>query len=80
MGDAGVFNEERKKWMQFDEDTEVLLRFAPRNELIAIRQKSERTAGRTGANVDEISNEAIFRDKVCPELQYRIHGICIGKF
>jgi len=64
MGEIGIFDDERKKWIQFDEDTEVLIRFIDRRELRKIQSKAEKTARLTGADADEIANRYLGRSAV----------------
>jgi len=64
MGEIGIFDEERKRWIQFDEDTEVLIRFVDRRELRKIQNKAEKTARLTGVDADEIANKYLGRAAV----------------
>lgn len=61
MGKVGIFDEERTKWIQFDEDTEVHIRFIGKEELRKIFKKAEKTAKLTGADSTEISNRELGR-------------------
>lgn len=61
MGKLGIFDDERKRWIQFDEDTEVLIRFAGKEELRRIFKKAEKTAKLTGADSMDLSNRELGR-------------------
>jgi len=50
MGNLGIFDDERKRWIQFDEDTEVHIKFVGREELKKLQRGAEKTAAL--ANVD----------------------------
>jgi len=63
MADLAVFEEGERvqRWIQFDEDTEVLLEFLPKQELKAELRKAEKTAKLSGGNVNDILNTQIQR-------------------
>lgn len=54
MAELGVFDEERKEWIQFDEDAEVLIEFIPREELKEVSKKAEKLARKSGVDISEI--------------------------
>lgn len=54
MGKLGIFDDERKRWIQFDEDTEVLLRFIGREELKGLQRKAEKTAALASLDARDI--------------------------
>ena len=64
MGKLGIFNDERSKWIQFDEDTEVLVRFIGRQELRKMQRKAEKTANLIGVDVNDILNQKLGRAAV----------------
>lgn len=61
MGKLGIFDEEMTRWIQFDEDTEVLIRFVGKEGLRKIFKKAEKTAKLTGADSTELSNRELGR-------------------
>lgn len=61
MGRLGIFDEEMTRWIQFDEDTEVFIRFVGKEDLRKIFKKAERTAKLTGADSTELSNRELGR-------------------
>lgn len=63
MGNLGIFDDERKKWIQFDSDAEVELVFLDREGLVRIGEKGEKVAKRTGAIPTNIVN--IFLGRRC---------------
>jgi hypothetical protein len=54
MGEIGIFDEPRQEWIQFDEDTEVLMEFMPKDELKKMTQEAEKIARKTRQDVNEI--------------------------
>lgn len=48
MGKIGLFNSERKKWVRFDKDTEVLLRHVNKEELDGLQVRSKKRSKLTG--------------------------------
>ena len=42
MSDVAIFDEERKKWLQYDKDTEVLIKHISKEELNEISDKVPR--------------------------------------
>ena len=54
MGKLGIFEDERKRWIQFDEDTEVRIRFIGREELRKLQIKAEKTASLSGGDARDI--------------------------
>jgi len=64
MGTIAIFDDERTKWIQYDEDAEVLIRFVGREELRKIQRKAEKTANLTGADANDIANQKLGRAAV----------------
>jgi hypothetical protein len=56
MGKIGIFDEEQSKWIQFDNDTEVLMQLATKSDLRKINQKAAKRAKLTGENAGDISD------------------------
>jgi hypothetical protein len=56
MGKLGIFDEEQTKWIQFDEDTEIKVRFMGREDLSALYNKSEKAARLSGGDSTNIFN------------------------
>jgi len=52
MGEIGIFNEDKSKWIQFDSDTEVHIRHIGRQELKKLQRKASKAANIS--DVDEI--------------------------
>jgi hypothetical protein len=56
MGKIGIFDDEQSKWIQFDNDTEVLMQLATKSDLRRINQKAARRAKLTGENAGDVSD------------------------
>jgi hypothetical protein len=59
MAKALIYDSERKRWIQFDEDTEVLLRFADKAKVGEIMKKAAKRAKLSGGDVDAIANQMV---------------------
>lgn len=64
MGKLGIFDEEKNKWIQFDEDTEILIKLITKEGLRRIIQKSNKRAKLTGEDTADISDIMLGRDAV----------------
>ncbi|MEM4368374.1 MAG: hypothetical protein QXO21_05145 [Candidatus Anstonellales archaeon] len=64
MGKLGIFDEEKTKWIQFDEDTEVLLKFVSKEELKKISIKAERASRLSGVDPSDVANIQLGRTAV----------------
>ncbi len=56
MSELDIFTEERKKWIQFDKDTEVLIKNIGKEELNAISKKARKESGLSGMDVSAVIN------------------------
>lgn len=61
MGKIGIFDEEKSKWIQFDGDTEVLIKLATKSELRKINQKAAKRAKLNTLNVGDVSEQMLGR-------------------
>ena len=59
MADLGIFDDVQEKWVQFDEDTEVLIRFVDRETLDRITRKSDKAARMSGSDDRKIFNKLL---------------------
>ncbi len=64
MGKLGIFDEERSKWIQFDEDAEVLVGFISKEELDKLSTKASKAARLSGQNEKEVFNRMLGRSAV----------------
>lgn len=58
MAEIGVFDGERKKWIPFDEDTEVLVKLVTKEELRAIANKSAKMGQKSAEAADKLLGRA----------------------
>lgn len=56
MARIGIFSGEKKRWVQFDTDTEVLIRHVGKKELSEITHKTQKTARLSGADSRDVFN------------------------
>jgi len=56
MSELDIFTKERKKWIQFDKDTEVLIKHIGKEELNAILKKARKEASMSGMDAGIVSN------------------------
>lgn len=56
MAELGIFSEEKQKWIQFDEDTEVLVRFINKELMVKLRKKAEKASRLSGSDLSDITN------------------------
>lgn len=61
MGKIGIFDEDRTRWVEFDEDTEIRIRFVGKEELARIHRKAAKKARLSGADASEIQNRELGR-------------------
>jgi hypothetical protein len=59
MGKLGIFDDERKKWIQFDVDTEILIKLISKEELRKILQKVNKRTRLSGENEADISDRLL---------------------
>jgi hypothetical protein len=59
MAKLGIFTSERKKWIQYDEDTEVLICFIGKQELNEIGNKARKQAKLSNIEVGPIINQRL---------------------
>ena len=60
MARIGLFvNEEKQKHVQFDEDTEVLVRFVGKKELAELQRKAQKAARLGGADAKDVFNQKL---------------------
>lgn len=59
MAELGIFDEEKIRWMQFDEDTEIQIRCIGKESLTAISRKSEKAARLSGSDSGDIFNQIL---------------------
>lgn len=64
MARLAIFTNDREKWVPFDEDTEVLIRFIGKEELTAINRKAEKAAKLAGGDSSEIFNRFLAEKSV----------------
>lgn len=57
MAELGIFDEEQIRFIQFDEDTEVQIRFIGKEDLTAINRKAEKAARLSGSDDRAIFNQ-----------------------
>lgn len=74
MGQLGVFDDDRSRWLRFDEDTEVRIRFLPRDALRKIQRKAEQTARLTGASASDIADAMVGHEAVLGWRKVGEHG------
>lgn len=59
MARLGLFDGEQKQWIQFDEDTEVLLGFVDKEELNKLNRLADKQARLTKGDVTVIGNRLL---------------------
>jgi len=59
MAELGIFDEPQEKWVQFDEDTEVLIRYIDRETLNKITRKSDKASRLSGGDDKTIFNKML---------------------
>ncbi|MBI5410174.1 MAG: hypothetical protein HZA14_12490 [Nitrospirae bacterium] len=59
MAEIGIFNGERTKWIQFDVDTEILIKLITKAELRKINQKAAKKAKFTEQNVNDVADNLL---------------------
>ena len=59
MGKVGIFDAAQQKWHTFDDDTEVLIEFLPKDVIVGIQRKGAKQAKLSGGDVDVITNRLI---------------------
>jgi hypothetical protein len=60
MAKLGIYNAERKKWIQYDEDTEVLIKHVGKEELNEISTKARKQAKLSGStDIGAIINQRL---------------------
>lgn len=59
MGKLGIFDEDQFRWVQFDEDTEIRLKYINKEELTKINSKAEKAARLTGTDEREVFNRLL---------------------
>ena len=59
MARIGLFNAEQTRWLRFDSDTEIQIRFLNKEDLAAITKKAVKRAKMTGEDLDRISNQMV---------------------
>ncbi|GAB4486020.1 MAG: hypothetical protein OHK006_13210 [Thermodesulfovibrionales bacterium] len=64
MGEVGIYEGERQKWIQYDEDTEVLIRLISKEELRKILIKAQKSAKLTGSHADNYADQLLGRAAV----------------
>ena len=64
MGKLGIFDDEKKQWLQFDEDTEVLIKLITKEGLRKIMQKATKRSKLTGEDIADISDALLGREAV----------------
>jgi hypothetical protein len=58
MGEIGFYEEGKKQWIQYDEDTEVLILLLSKEEIRAIGQKSSKAGKKSGPVYDKLLGRA----------------------
>jgi hypothetical protein len=64
MAEIGIFNDEKKKWIQFDSDTEVLIKHIDRQGLNKLRRKAQKAANISDVDATEYFNLRLGREAV----------------
>ncbi len=59
MARIGLFNAEQTRWLRFDSDTEICIRFLNKEDLTEITKKAIKRAKMTGADHDRVSNQLV---------------------
>lgn len=59
MARLGLFEGKQQKYMDFDSDTEVLIAFLDKEQIMAIRKKGSKQARLSGGDEDVITNRLI---------------------
>ena len=59
MARIGMFDGRQQKWIDFDADTEVLVAFLDKEQIMALRKKGAKQARLSGGDVDVITNRLI---------------------
>lgn len=62
--ELGIFDEEKTKWIQYDEDTEVCIKHTGKEVLKAINTKAAKIAKLTGADYGGVNNKLLGRATV----------------
>ncbi len=74
MAELGIFDDEKEKWIQFDEDTEILIAFLPKEDLKSIIRKAEKTSRLSGESSIDIANLNIAKKVVKVWRKIRDHS------
>lgn len=64
MARVAIFQGDKKRWAQYDQDTEVLMRYIGKKELSEISQKAQKAARLSDADVKELFNLRLGRAAV----------------
>jgi len=64
MSELAIFDDERKKWIQYDEDSEVLIKHINKEELQKISQKADKAAKLTGSDRANIFSRLLGRASI----------------
>lgn len=64
MGEIGTFNEDKSRWIQFDNDTEVQIRHIGRQELKALQRKADKVARMSDVDATDYFNGRLGRAAV----------------
>jgi len=59
MAKLGIFDETRKRWIQFDEDTEVLLSYLGKEEALELSKQADKLVSRTGSDRVVVWNQKL---------------------
>lgn len=64
MARIGIFQGEKKRWVQYDQDTEILIKHIGKPALSEINQKAQKTARLSGADAKDLFNQRLGRAAV----------------
>ncbi|MEA5113016.1 MAG: hypothetical protein VB050_03230 [Geobacteraceae bacterium] len=64
MAKVALFDEQQKRWVQYDEDTEVLLSYLSKPDALNLNKKVDKIVSRTGADRSTVWNQKLGEEVV----------------